>query len=392
MAVKHKFVILLLAFGFLASFTVTGDDYQDYDVGEIVASVKGEAPPPAAPSPEPLPNTEPVPPPPPPPSTVITTCEVDPTRSSNVIHSCYLTQIFYARLFRIFLNQNSVLNTDDKLAMYVKPTCTNVPKFNTSIDWRWENTVSEVRVPEGKCIRLFDTRDCCGRTLDISSKGPILYKEPNWNDKAKSFATCDYAGGCPGNGGDDSSLAIFYEAHGLKGYDTLALEIQECCINIPDTKTTKNGVWNKGISEIKLPGGKYLRNFEKPNCEGEHLDVSNEAKPHYVVSSGFNDRIQSFMSISKEIVVNPCEDLNGIFELNVKPTCTIAPDPGIDDLVVPNNNCICLFDQPECTGVDLTVSTNQDKDFIVREGFHDKTRSFRACNRHLEVSFDNSTR
>ncbi|CAL8133357.1 unnamed protein product [Orchesella dallaii] len=156
MAVKHKFVILLLAFGFLASFAVTGDDYTDYEVEEIVASVKAPPPPPPPPpppSPAPLPNPEPVPPPPPPPSPIPTICPVDP------------------------------------------PTCTNVPKFNTSINWRWDNTVSEVRVPEGKCIRLFDTRDCCGRSLDISSNGPILYKQPNWNDKVKSFATCDYTGG-----------------------------------------------------------------------------------------------------------------------------------------------------------------------------------------------------
>ncbi|CAL8133355.1 unnamed protein product [Orchesella dallaii] len=177
--------------------------------------------------------------------------------------------------------------------------------------------------------------------------------------------------------------------------DTLALKFQDCCTNIPATRSTKNGLWNSAISEIKLPSGKYIRDFDKPNCEGKHLDVPHDARAYAVVSSGFNDVIQSFMSISKEMVVTPCQDENGsdgTFQLTVGPTCTVTPDPGLSDVVVSNNNCVCLFDKPNCDGEAFTVSTNYEPGFIIREGFNDRTRSFRACNQHLKYNFINPNR
>ncbi|CAL8133349.1 unnamed protein product [Orchesella dallaii] len=172
----------------------------------------------------------------------------------------------------------------------------------------------------------------------------------------------------------------------------MALKIQECCTNIPVLKSTRDGWWRKSISEIVLPPGKFIRAFVNLNCEGEYIDVAHGVKANFVVSTGFNDIIQSFKAVSKEMAVTPCQDQNGEFELHVTPTCTIAPDPGITDVVVPNDNCICLFDQPDCTGEDLHVATNSDYDFIINAGFNDRTRSYRACNRHIQLRFVNDTR
>ncbi|CAL8133361.1 unnamed protein product [Orchesella dallaii] len=153
--------------------------------------------------------------------------------------------------------------TDDKLAMYVKPTCTNVPKFNTrSTNSSWENRVNEIRVPDKYCILVFDERDCCGRSLLITINGPSLQDKADWIGKVKSFATCEYSGA-----------------------DTLAMEIQDCCSNIPETKNlhpTKDELWSTSIREIKLPPGKNIRAFDNPDCKGIHLDVPHGADTNYL--------------------------------------------------------------------------------------------------------------
>ncbi|ODM92949.1 hypothetical protein Ocin01_13733, partial [Orchesella cincta] len=214
-------------------------------------------------------------------------------------------------------------------------------------------------------------------------------------------------------------VATFYEAHPPDG-DKVELEVPSSCQNLEGQSS--EGPWNEVVSDIELPAGKCMRLYDKPDCGGTSLDYTSKNPKRddgwFLTDVGWDNRVQSYISIPCETAVLPCQDVPAsaseantekfsatFFEgyrsdktqfyrnitAEVTSSCGNVPtdlaggrnipwNTEISDMLIPERSCICLFDQVNCGGEGFYSTLKDDENYLINHGFNDKIKSYRVCN------------